>query len=199
MFKVLCFLADIELTCLTERICKQCLRKDLFYSMLILFQLTFIDTKGSICLEELLMLLMDRNFNPFAFSNKQAHIINGNIPAAFRYVTFFSQNLTKFSLVFKKLKLCITIHVSRFCGSSQRKIYGLKTNQFHITRCNITSASFDAISWTLSFYHVDHPERGNRSRGKRPCSHSNFPRTLFSTTSTVTVSSTLSSVNFMLI
>ena len=25
------------------------------------------------------------------------------------------------------------------------------------------------------FHVVDHPERGNRSRGKRPCSHSNFP------------------------
>ena len=98
MFKVLCFLADIELTCLTERICKQCLRKDLFYLMLILFQLTFTDTKGSICLEELLMLLMDRNFNPFAFSNKQAHINNGNIPAAFQYVTFFSHKISQNSV-----------------------------------------------------------------------------------------------------
>ena len=26
------------------------------------------------------MLLMDRNFNPFANSNKQAHIISGNLP-----------------------------------------------------------------------------------------------------------------------
>ena len=26
------------------------------------------------------MLPMDRNFNPFAVSNKQAHIINGNLP-----------------------------------------------------------------------------------------------------------------------
>ena len=41
---------------------------------------TFINTKGNICLEEFLMLLMDRNFNPFAISNKQAHIISGNLP-----------------------------------------------------------------------------------------------------------------------
>ena len=26
------------------------------------------------------MLLMDRNFNPFAILNKQAHIISGNLP-----------------------------------------------------------------------------------------------------------------------
>ena len=36
-----------------------------------------INVKGNICLEEFLMLLMDRNFNPFTFSNKRAHIING--------------------------------------------------------------------------------------------------------------------------
>ena len=49
------------------------------------------------------MLLMDRNFNPFATCmscmyvfrymyvlNKQGHIINGNIPVALRCVTFFS-------------------------------------------------------------------------------------------------------------
>ena len=49
--------------------------------MFILFSLvTFINTKGNTCLEEFLMLLMDRNFNPFAISNKQAHIISGNIP-----------------------------------------------------------------------------------------------------------------------
>ena len=41
--------------------------------------LTFIDTKGNICYGEFLMLLMDRNFNPFAISIKQADIINGNI------------------------------------------------------------------------------------------------------------------------
>ena len=41
---------------------------------------TFINTKGSICLEEFLMLLMDRNFNTFAISNKQAHIISGILP-----------------------------------------------------------------------------------------------------------------------
>ena len=52
-----------------------------FHSMFILFSLvTFINTKGSIFLEEFLMLLMDGNFNPFAISNKQAHSISGNLP-----------------------------------------------------------------------------------------------------------------------
>ena len=52
-----------------------------FHSMFILFLLvTFINKKGNICLEEFVMLLMDRNFNPFAISNKQAHIISGNLP-----------------------------------------------------------------------------------------------------------------------
>ena len=45
-------------------------------------------------------------------------------------------------------------------------------------------------------YLVDHPERGNGTRGRRLRSHSNFPPTLFFTTSTVTVSSTLPSVPF---
>ena len=40
---------------------------------------TFINTKGNICLEEFLMLLMDRSFNPFAVSNKQAHILSVGI------------------------------------------------------------------------------------------------------------------------
>ena len=49
--------------------------------MFILFSLvTFINIKRNICLEEFLMLLMNRNFNPFAISNKQAHIISGNLP-----------------------------------------------------------------------------------------------------------------------
>ena len=46
--------------------------------------------KGNICSEEFFMLLMDRNFNPFAISNKQVHIINGSIPVASRCVTFFT-------------------------------------------------------------------------------------------------------------
>ena len=46
---------------------------------------TFINTKGTICLEEFLMFLVDRNFNSFAISNKQAHIISGNLPEL-RYV-----------------------------------------------------------------------------------------------------------------
>ena len=36
---------------------------------------------GNICSEEFLMLLMDRNFNPYAISNKQAHIIKGIYPS----------------------------------------------------------------------------------------------------------------------
>ena len=39
-----------------------------------------MNTKGNIWIEEFLMLLMDRNFNPFAISNKQAHIISGILP-----------------------------------------------------------------------------------------------------------------------
>ena len=57
-----------------------------FHSMFILFSciftvplVTFINTKGNICLEEFLMLLMDRNFNPFAISNKQTHILSVGI------------------------------------------------------------------------------------------------------------------------
>ena len=39
-----------------------------------------MNTKGNICLQEFLMLLVDRNFNSFAISNKQVHIISGNLP-----------------------------------------------------------------------------------------------------------------------
>ena len=42
--------------------------------------LRYINTKGNTCLEEFLMLLVDRNFNSFALSNKQAHISGGNLP-----------------------------------------------------------------------------------------------------------------------
>ena len=42
--------------------------------------LTYINTKGNTCLEEFLMLLVDRNFNSFAISHKQAHISGGNLP-----------------------------------------------------------------------------------------------------------------------
>ena len=52
--------------------------------------LTFINTKENMCSEEFLMLLMDRNYNPFAILNKQGHIINGTLPVALRCVTFFS-------------------------------------------------------------------------------------------------------------
>ena len=41
---------------------------------------TFRNTKENICLEEFLMLLVDRNFNSFAISNKQAHISSRNLP-----------------------------------------------------------------------------------------------------------------------
>ena len=67
-------------------------------------------------------------------------------------------------------KRCVTIHVSIFSASFQRKIYGLS--------CNSTSASCDAIPCTLYFHLVDHPERGNRGWGRRLCSHSKFLSTL---------------------
>ena len=52
--------------------------------MFILFQqcstVNIYKYKGKYVLKEFLMLLMDRNFNPFAtcILNKQGHIINGN-------------------------------------------------------------------------------------------------------------------------
>ena len=46
------------------------------------------------------MLLMDRNFNPFAILNKQGHIINGNIPVALRCGTFFSHTSEPTSVLF---------------------------------------------------------------------------------------------------
>ena len=90
--------SDIELTCtcLPERTCKYCLREGLLHSMFILFQqcstVNIYKYKGKYVLKEFLMLLMDRNFNPFAtcILNKQGNIINGNIPVALRCVTFFS-------------------------------------------------------------------------------------------------------------
>ena len=53
-------------------------------------------------LKEFLMFLMDRNFNPFAtcILNKQGHIINGNIPVALRFVTFFSHTSEPTSVLF---------------------------------------------------------------------------------------------------
>ena len=47
------------------------------------------------------MLLMDRNFNPYAILNKQGHIIiNGNIPVALWCVTFFSHTSEPTSVLF---------------------------------------------------------------------------------------------------
>ena len=48
-------------------------------------------------LKEFLMLLMDRNFNPFAICmlNKQGHIINGNTPVALRF-SFTQVSLPQF-------------------------------------------------------------------------------------------------------
>ena len=66
--------------------------------------MTFIITKGNICLEEFLMLLMDRNFNTFAMSNKQAHIISGNLPELrygelLRFFSHISEPLTLTSVL----------------------------------------------------------------------------------------------------
>ena len=63
-----------------ERTCKYCLREGLLHSMFILFQqcstVNIYKYKGKYVLKELLMLLMDRNFNPFAtcILNKQGHM-----------------------------------------------------------------------------------------------------------------------------
>ena len=53
-------------------------------------------------LKEFLVLLMDRNFNPFAtcILNKQGHIINGNMPVALRWVTFLSHTSEPTSVLF---------------------------------------------------------------------------------------------------
>jgi len=64
LVKVLCVLSCshcIELTCLPERTCKLCLRKGFIpFDVCFIFivpLVTFINTKGTICLEELFMLL----------------------------------------------------------------------------------------------------------------------------------------------
>ena len=79
----------------------------ILHSMFILFQqCSTINTykyKGKYVLKEFLMLLMNRNFNPFAtFTsvNKQGHISNGNIPVALRCVTFFSHTSEPTSVLF---------------------------------------------------------------------------------------------------
>ena len=58
--------------------------------------------KRKYVLKEFLMLLMDRNFNPFAtcILIKQGHIINGNIPVALRCVTFFTHTSEPTSVLF---------------------------------------------------------------------------------------------------
>ena len=74
--------------------------------MFILFQqcstVNIYKYKGKYVLKEFLMLLMDRNFNPFAtcILNKQGHIINGNIPVALRCVMFFSHTSEPTSVLF---------------------------------------------------------------------------------------------------
>ena len=74
--------------------------------MFILFQkcstVNIYKYKEKYVLKEFLMLLMDRNFNPFAtcILNKQGHIINGNIPVALRCVTFFSHTSEPTSVLF---------------------------------------------------------------------------------------------------
>ena len=98
---------EVTCTCLPERTCKQCLREGLLHSMFILFQqcstINIYKYKGKYVLKEFLMLLMDRNFNPFSTCisvNKQGHIINGNIPVALRCVTFFSHTSEPTSVLF---------------------------------------------------------------------------------------------------
>ena len=50
-------------------------------------------------------------------------------------------------VVFKLLKRCVAIHVSRFCGTSRyNDITSFEKNQFRFPHCITTSLSFDAIS-----------------------------------------------------
>ena len=57
-----------------------CERVSFKFDVYFIFTGNIYNTKGNISLEEFPMLLMDRNLNPFAISNKQAHIISGNLP-----------------------------------------------------------------------------------------------------------------------
>ena len=78
---------------------------------------TFINTKGNICLEEFLMLLMDQNFNPFAISNKQTHIISGNLPElryselGFSLTQLSHQPLLQFFTHSKELLIILAISI----------------------------------------------------------------------------------------
>ena len=61
------YLADIELTVYQNVHVNR--RRFIPFDVYFIFTVplvTFINTKGNNCLEEFLMLLMDRNFNPFA-------------------------------------------------------------------------------------------------------------------------------------
>ena len=55
------------------------------------------------------MLLVDRNFNSFALSNKQAHIISGNLPEL-RYgeLSFSLTQVSRFSSYTKELLMYMT-------------------------------------------------------------------------------------------
>ena len=60
------YLADIELTVYQNaHVNKGFIPFDVYFIFTVPL-VTFINTKGNNCLEEFLMLLMDRNFNPFA-------------------------------------------------------------------------------------------------------------------------------------
>lgn len=100
-------------------------------------------------------------------------------------------------LAFKLLKRCDTIHVSRFCGSSQHNdVASLKKNTFRFPRCNIASATFYAISkhhtHRRSILKITQKEEIGAWEGHP--AHSNFPPTLFPSTKTARVFSTLSTV-----
>ena len=77
---------------------------------------TFINTKGNICLEEFLMLLMDCNFNPLGFSNKQAYI-SGNLPElryselGFSLTQLSHQPLLQFFTHSKELLIILAISI----------------------------------------------------------------------------------------
>jgi len=61
------------------------------------------------------------NFNPFVISNKQAHIINGNIPVTLRCVMFFSHTTEPLRTINTFLKGEVHPKIGTFFSFHQRK------------------------------------------------------------------------------
>ena len=88
-------------------------------------------------------------------------------------------------VVFKLLKRCVAIHVSRFYGTSRHNdITSLEKNQFRFPHCNITSLSFDAISKHYKNSHDntasdDKPYNDNATTDDTSFKHIDPPKVIF--------------------